>query len=89
MEPAAAASPLCLHDARPPAATVLLILGVPAPTVMTIMGWSSVSMAERYQHVVDSIRTGVARQAGGLLWNDQRAAVPAEAEEDEWLPGLP
>jgi hypothetical protein len=39
-----------LHDARHTAATVLLVLGVPERTVMGIMGWSSTSMAARYQH---------------------------------------
>jgi integrase len=37
-----------LHDARHTAATVLLILGVPARTVMSLMGWSSAEMAARY-----------------------------------------
>ena len=27
-------------------------------------------MAARYQHVLDSIRKGVADQVGGLLWDD-------------------
>jgi hypothetical protein len=53
-----------LHDA----ATVLAILAVPTPTAMAIMGWSSAEMAARYQHVIDSIREGVADQVGGLLW---------------------
>ncbi|MEU0521864.1 tyrosine-type recombinase/integrase [Streptosporangium sp. NPDC006007] len=57
-----------LHDARHTAATVLLILGVPMPTVMSIMGWASADMAKRYQHVTDPIRQAVARQVGGLLW---------------------
>jgi integrase len=41
---------------------------VPTPTAMAIMGWSSAEMAARYQHVLDSIRKGVADQVGGLLW---------------------
>ena len=65
-----------LHDARHTAATVLLILGVPTPTAMAIMGWSSASMAKRYQHLIDSIRRDVAKQVGGLLW----------AAEDEYPP---
>jgi integrase len=36
---------------------------------MTIMGWSSVSMAKRYQHLIDSTRQDDARQVGGLLWS--------------------
>ncbi|WP_433890695.1 tyrosine-type recombinase/integrase [Streptomyces sp. CA-111067] len=57
-----------LHDARHTASTVLLILGVPERTVMSIMGWSSTAMAARYQHVTDSIRQDVAKRVGGLLW---------------------
>jgi integrase len=57
-----------LHDARHTAATVLLILGVPTPTAMALMGWSSAAMAKRYQHLIDSIRRDVAKQVGGLLW---------------------
>lgn len=57
-----------LHDARHTAATVLAILAVPTPTAMAIMGWSSAEMAARYQHVLESIRKGVADQVGGLLW---------------------
>ncbi|MEU5880871.1 site-specific integrase [Spirillospora sp. NPDC047279] len=57
-----------LHDARHTAATVLLILGVPTPTAMAIMGWSSASMATRYQHMSDAIRNDVAARVGGLLW---------------------
>lgn len=37
---------------------------------MAIMGWSSAAMAARYQHVLNSIRKGVADQIGGLLWDD-------------------
>jgi integrase len=58
-----------LHDARHTAATVLLILSVPTPTAMAIMGWSSATMAKRYQHVLDSIRRDVATQVGQLLWD--------------------
>ena len=57
-----------LHDARHTAGTVLLLLQVPTPTTMSIMGWSSPTMAKRYQHVLDAIRKDVANQVGGLLW---------------------
>jgi integrase len=58
-----------LHDARHSAATVLLVLGVPERTVMSIMGWSTTAMAARYQHVTDLIRQAVAERVDGLLWN--------------------
>jgi integrase len=60
-----------LHDARHTAATVLLVLGVPERTVMSVMGWSSTSMAARYQHVTDPIRRDVAKRIGGLLWAEE------------------
>ncbi|MDW4907435.1 site-specific integrase [Streptomyces sp. ADMS] len=58
-----------LHDARHTAATVLLILGVSERAVMGLMGWSTTAMAARYQHMVDSVRSDVARQVDGLIWN--------------------
>lgn len=48
---------------------MLLVLGVPERTVMSIMGWSSTAMAARYQHVTDPIRRDVARRVGELLWS--------------------
>ncbi|MGW8765562.1 tyrosine-type recombinase/integrase [Streptomyces sp. NPDC055815] len=57
-----------LHDARHTAATVLLILGVPERAVMGLMGWSTTAMAARYQHMVDAVRTDIARQVDGLIW---------------------
>lgn len=65
-----------LHDARHTAATVLLVLGVPERTVMSIMGWSSTAMAARYQHVTDPIRRDVARRVGDLLWT-----LPTDSDE--------
>ena len=57
-----------LHDARHTAATVLLVLGVPERTVMSVMGWSSTSMVARYQHVTDPIRREVADRIDILLF---------------------
>jgi integrase len=58
-----------LHDARHTAATVLLVLRQPTPTVMSLMGWSSGAMAARYQHVTDALRSHVASQVGELIWD--------------------
>ena len=69
-----------LHDARHTAATMLLVLGVPARAVMDIMGWSSISMATRYQHVQDALREQIARQVDGLLWGC--AVTPDAGERD-------
>jgi integrase len=56
-----------LHDARHTAATSFA-LRQPMPTVMSLMGWSSESMAARYQHVTDAMRNEVASQVGELIW---------------------
>jgi integrase len=71
-----------LHDARHTAATVLLILGIPERTVMGVMGWSSTSMASRYQHITDPIRRDVAARVGGLIW----AKDPPDFEPTETKP---
>ncbi|MFK4188208.1 tyrosine-type recombinase/integrase [Streptomyces sparsogenes] len=73
-----------LHDARHTAATVLLILGVPERAVMSLMGWSTTAMAARYQHMVDAVRTDIARQVDGLIW--QSDAPQAGDSSDEDLP---
>jgi hypothetical protein len=39
---------------------------------MSIMGWSSTSMAARYQHVTDPLRREVASRVGDLLFGDGR-----------------
>jgi integrase len=75
---------LALHRPRGAghtAATVLLILAVPTPTAMAIMGWSSAAMATRYQHVLDSIRKDVAKQVGGLLWSAPEV-TPGSADDE-------
>jgi len=78
-----------LHDARHTAATVLAILAVPTPTAMSIMGWSSAGMAARYQHVLDSIRKGVADQVGGLLWEAPDDGQADDGEPDDGAAGAP
>jgi integrase len=57
-----------LHDARHTAATVLLELGVNHRAAMSVMGWSSPTMANRYQHITDPVRRSIAEQVGGHLW---------------------
>ncbi|WP_242534429.1 tyrosine-type recombinase/integrase [Saccharopolyspora erythraea] len=59
-----------LHDARHTAATMLLVLKVPLPAVMEIMGWSEASMAKRYMHVPHDLVTAIADQVAGLVWPD-------------------
>ena len=57
-----------LHDARHTAATVLLILGVPDRTVMDFMGWSTITMKQRYMHVTEDIRRDLANQLNAYFW---------------------
>ena len=57
-----------LHDARHTAATMLLVLKVPLPAVMDIMGWSDASIAKRYMHVPRELVTAIAAELGSLMW---------------------
>lgn len=68
-----------LHDARHTAATVLLLLGVPEPVVMKIMGWSTTAMAARYQHVTDPILRDIADRVDGLIWQPTTVGKPADS----------
>ena len=61
-----------LHDARHTAATMLLVLNVPSRMVMDLMGWSQLSMTQRYQHVPFPLRRDVADELGHLLWSTER-----------------
>ena len=67
---------------------MLLILAVPTPTAMAIMGWSSAAMATRYQHVLDCIRKDVAKQVGGLLWKTKLVRGDEDEDGDEGTAGV-
>lgn len=51
---------------------------------MSLMGWSSESMAARYQHVTDTLRSQVASQVGEFIWSpatgESSGLVPVSAE---------
>jgi hypothetical protein len=73
-----------LHDARLTAATItmLVVLKVPLPAVMDIMGWSDASIAKRYMHVPRELVTSIAAEVGALMWaktgeEDGPTGVPA------------
>jgi hypothetical protein len=51
---------------------MLLVLKVPLPAVMEIMGWSDASIAKRYMHVPSEFLAAIAAQVGGLVWADER-----------------
>lgn len=57
-----------LHDARHTAATILLVQGIDPRVAMSIMGWSNMGMAARYQHVVPALRDHAAERVGSYLW---------------------
>ena len=57
-----------LHDARHTACTVLLHPRSPRAHRDAIMGWSSASMAKRYQHVTDPLLHDTAQRVQGALW---------------------
>jgi site-specific recombinase XerD len=69
-----------LHDACHTAATLLLVQGVDACTVIDLMGWSQVFMTKRYQHVVPELRTAAAARMTEALWGEP--AAPS-------VPGMP
>lgn len=60
--------PARLHDARHTTATMLLVLKVPLPAVMQMMGWSDAAVAKRYMHVPNEFVAAIAAQVGGLIW---------------------
>lgn len=57
-----------LHDARHTAATLLLAQGIDARVAMDVMGWSTIHMLQRYQHVADDLRAEAARRVGESLF---------------------
>ncbi|MFD8500124.1 tyrosine-type recombinase/integrase [Amycolatopsis sp. NPDC059657] len=59
-----------LHDARHTAATMLLVLKVPLPAIMEVMGWGDAAVAKRYVHVPDEVVAEIAGQVGDFLWSD-------------------
>jgi integrase len=64
-----------LHDARHTAATLLLVQGVDPRVVLDIMGWSSLSMTTRYQHVVPELMQAAADKIGTALWGPDGTAT--------------
>lgn len=63
---------LRLHDCRHSAATALLVLGADARVLMATMGWTSMSLVQRYTHMVPELRRDVALRQSAL-W--QRSAT--------------
>jgi integrase len=57
-----------LHDARHTAATIMLLMGVDARTVMETLGHSQIGVTMKYQHVVDQLKRDAADKMGAALW---------------------
>ncbi len=51
-----------------------MVLKVPLPAVMEIMGWSDASIAKRYMHVPRELVTAIAAEVGALMWASRPAA---------------
>lgn len=68
---------LRLHDCRHSAATALLVLGADARVLMATMGWSSMSLVQRYTHMVDELRRDVATLQTPLWTRDPHPGPPA------------
>jgi len=59
------------HDARHTAASLLLLLKVPARVVMDILGHSSYQLTmNTYSHVAPELNSEAARLMAGALWAD-------------------
>ncbi|WP_052663815.1 tyrosine-type recombinase/integrase [Psychromicrobium lacuslunae] len=57
-----------LHDARHTAATTLLLMGVDGRVVMDILGWSQISMLNRYQHIISEMKQRASDAMTEALW---------------------
>jgi hypothetical protein len=72
-----------LHDARHTVATMLLVLKVPLPAIMEVMGWGDAAVAKRYIHVPTEVVAGIAGQVGEFLWNnDSQQPTPPTSHQD-------
>ncbi|WIX83220.1 tyrosine-type recombinase/integrase [Amycolatopsis carbonis] len=71
-----------LHDARHTAATMLLVLRVPLPAIMEVMGWGDAAVAKRYVHVPTEVATGIADQVGNFLLSEAPQQAPPAALAD-------
>lgn len=69
-----------VHDARHTAATTLLGLGVAPRIVMQMMGWSSMAMLNRYQHVLDEMEREAASKVGEAIFSAQIISLDERRE---------
>jgi integrase len=57
---------LRIHDLRHAAATALLVLGADSRTLLGVMGWTSMALAQRYTHILPDIRRNIAHRQTAL-----------------------
>lgn len=69
-----------VHDARHTAATTLLGLGVAPRILMQMMGWSSMVMLNRYQHVLDEMEREAASKVGEAIFSAQIISLDERRE---------
>jgi integrase len=66
-----------LHDARHTAASLLLVMGVPARVVMEVLGHSQIGLTlNTYSHVMPEVQRAAADAMGGALWGEVPPATP-------------
>jgi integrase len=58
---------LRIHDLRHSAATALLIMGEDSRVLLGVMGWTSMTLVQRYTHLIPDLRRAVA-QRQTTLW---------------------
>lgn len=77
----AGVSPMRVHDQRHTAATMLLLQGVDKRVVMEMMGWSQMSMLNRYQHVMEDLLRDASGKMGDALFGGSSAPEPEPTPE--------
>ncbi len=76
-------SPARIHDLRHTSATMMLVGGVPTRVVMELMGWTTQSMTNRYQHVVPELSQLAARSISAIVFaQPQPRSEPDNAVAD-------
>jgi integrase len=58
---------LRIHDLRHSAATALLVMGEDSRVLLSVMGWTSMSLVQRYTHLISDLHRAVA-QRQTTLW---------------------
>lgn len=79
----ASVSPMRVHDQRHTAATMLLLQGVYKRVVMEMMGWSQMSMLNRYQQVMEDLLRDTSGKMDDALFGGSPAPEPEPTPHPE------